>query len=256
MQTTDINNLKFGKYRAVVESVDHPEKLLLAQIRLLGEWNNLQIEQLPWAEYLCPVGSRLNDGEFKPCAVGDLVWIEFDGGDTRYPIIVGSCFTAPNKIPNLPNEAFAGDSYQHKRTASQPKPSPAQYHKDWINGQFGILVERTAEGAIRATHKATGSAIEITNLGEIVIHAENDLYESTSKNKLLEAALNITVKGSKQIHIDSAEANVKITAASNCTIDAPTIALNGGAGVITGECICSFTGAPHSDMSATVTAGK
>lgn len=257
MEINKISNKKFGMHRAIVENVDHPQKLLLVQIRLLSEWDNIPVDNLPWAEFIYSVGSRENDGSYKSVSVGDLVWVEFDNGDTRYPIIKGSCYYAPNGEPYLPQESFAGpQSFKHKRTALQPVPKPSEYGKNWISTQFGVLVERTSDGAIRATHKESGSAIEITNLGEIVIHAENNLFESTSENKLVEAELKITVLGKQQIHIDSAEANVKITAASNCTIDAPMIALNGGMGVVTGECICQFTGSPHSDTSATVTAGK
>jgi phage baseplate assembly protein V len=54
----------------------------------------------------------------------------------------------------------------------------------------------------------------------------------------------------------NAGGNVAITAAGVATVDAPEIKLNNGAGVVTQECICLFTGTPHSDGSATVKAGK
>jgi phage baseplate assembly protein V len=50
--------------------------------------------------------------------------------------------------------------------------------------------------------------------------------------------------------------DVAVTAGGEATIDAPMIKCNGGAGVITQESICHFTGNPHADGSTTVTAGK
>jgi hypothetical protein len=38
--------------------------------------------------------------------------------------------------------------------------------------------------------------------------------------------------------------------------EAQDIRLNQGTGVVTGECICHFTGKPHGDISSQVRAGK
>jgi hypothetical protein len=258
MQTKVIeSSLLFGSYRCIVEDVDNSEKLMLAKVRILGDWNGVNVVNLPWAEYMLPVGARPNDGEFRPARKGDLVWCEFDRGDSRYPIIKGACFFAPDGVPNLPHESFAGaDSFSHKRTAAQPKPSAARYHRDMVSTQFNFMIERTETGALRATHKGTGTAIEITSDGQLVLHAEHDSFESTTKNKLLEAELKISVIGKQQIHIDSKEANVKVTAATECTVNAPKIALNGGSPIVTTAHICHFTGTPHGDGSSTCKAGK
>mgnify|MGYP000418643295 CR=1 FL=1 len=82
--------------RAKVENVDHPDGLLKCQVRLVGLWDGVPLDALPWAEYHLPVGARFNDGDFKPCQVGDYVWVRFDEGDSRYPIITGSCYFAPD----------------------------------------------------------------------------------------------------------------------------------------------------------------
>ena len=51
-------------------------------------------------------------------------------------------------------------------------------------------------------------------------------------------------------------ANVVVNVPGTAKVNAQNIALNGGVGVVTGECICHFTGKPHGDVSSTVTAGK
>lgn len=257
MQTNDLGGPPMaGSYRCVVEDINDIDGLLLAKVRVLGDWDGVTLASLPWAEYRLPVGARFNDGHFKPARKGDYVWCEFDRGDSRYPIIIGSCFYAPSGTPNLPHEAFSGpESYAHKRTAAQPKPEAEGYHRDEVSTQFNFMIERTASGALRATHKATGTAVEITKDGQLVIHVEGDSFESTSANKLLEADLNISVIGKKQILINSVEANVKVNAATECTVDAPKIKLNGGAPIVTTAHICHYTGNNHGDGSTTCTAG-
>jgi phage baseplate assembly protein V len=49
---------------------------------------------------------------------------------------------------------------------------------------------------------------------------------------------------------------VDVVAGGAVSVDAPAIHHNGGVGVVTGECVCHFTGKPHGDKSSTVTAGK
>ncbi len=65
---------------------------------------------------------------------------------------------------------------------------------------------------------------------------------------------NINVNAPKEINIICANANVK---ADSVKIDSPSIDLGlGGKGVVTGECICAFTGRPHHDYSANTRSAK
>ena len=54
----------------------------------------------------------------------------------------------------------------------------------------------------------------------------------------------------------NAGGDVSVSASGDVLADGSNIKLNGGAGVVTGACICPFTGSPHSDTSSTVFAGK
>ncbi|MGL4224619.1 MAG: phage baseplate assembly protein V [Vibrio sp.] len=53
-----------------------------------------------------------------------------------------------------------------------------------------------------------------------------------------------------------ASGEITVNAAGVVKVDAPSIKLNDGAGVVTGAHICAFTGNPHADCSSCVTAGK
>lgn len=249
-------NKIFVEKRAIVENVDHPQGLAKCQVRVQGLWDGVPLEALPWAEYHLPVGSRFNDGDFSPSQVGDVVWVRFDEGDTRFPIITGSCYFAPDKKPNLPHEVFGGESaHQHKRAADQPTPS-APSMKDRISAQHNFLTEITHEGAYRVTHKASGTAWEITKDGEIVFHCEKERHDSVLGDMFgkiiglfkqeVGKDLKFIVKGDAEFDVSG---EFKVNKAS-------AVKLLDGLGVITGQSACHFTGSPHADMSTKVFAAK
>ncbi|SCY88261.1 hypothetical protein [Desulfoluna spongiiphila] len=79
----------------------------------------------------------------------------------------------------------------------------------------------------------------------------------------LEPGVSIEIEADKRIvTLTSASAETEagdkwtVKAGSEATVDAPLIKLNQGTGVVTGACICHFTGLPHGDVSSTVFAGK
>jgi phage baseplate assembly protein V len=73
--------------------------------------------------------------------------------------------------------------------------------------------------------------------------------------------LSIDVHGDASVQVEGdatlmVGGDLAATVEGVATLDATHIALNQGTGVVTGECICPFTGKPHADISTTVTAGK
>ena len=78
-----------------------------------------------------------------------------------------------------------------------------------------------------------------------------------TKKKELSASL----AGSATVNLESTldlitGSNFTVNVNGSAKVNADKIALNGGSGVVTGQSICHFTGNPHADVSATVTAGK
>lgn len=64
-----------------------------------------------------------------------------------------------------------------------------------------------------------------------------------------------TYKGKATINVEKAT-TVNSTGAVAINSDAKDISFNGGAGVVTGKCICPITGKPHADFSTQVKAAK
>lgn len=100
------------------------------------------------------------------------------------------------------------------------------------------------------------------------IHTHYPDGTSTTYNHV-EKQLTVVLAGNASLTIEgevNAQINGKLTAtvggkaeittSDTTQITASAIHLNGGAGVVTGNHICPYTGAPHAHVSSTVTAGE
>lgn len=240
-------NRFYGDYIGVVESVDDPDKILRAQVRVFGIFTDkVPKKDLPWAEYLLPVGSRINDGCFTPVSVDDYVWVKFPfDGDSRRPMITGSVHHAPGKIPSFPHESFAGSGkLVHKTTGEEPTPAAAQYHKNVVYTQNGVTFEINTDHSFVITQRATGTSIRVSPSGDITLHSEASTFLSTIGH------LKAVIEGNLKVDVTG---KTEITSMEGVNIDGGAGDLSG---VVTKDCICPFTGQPHSDFSLDVQASK
>lgn len=116
---------------------------------------------------------------------------------------------------------------------------PGSYHKDFAapsNDPDLFLIE-FGDGS-KVAHNRASHKLDVVNVGDVEITTQQDITVNS-----INATLNC-------------EKNANVEAGGNVVVNGKKIKMNNGVGVVTGECICSFTGLPHSDMSATVTAGK
>jgi hypothetical protein len=75
--------MMFGKYPAVVMSYDGGTRLAKVKLEPLDEGADTALD----AELLYPLGDKSNTAI--EVLANDPVWVEFEAGDPRYPIIVG-----------------------------------------------------------------------------------------------------------------------------------------------------------------------
>lgn len=90
--------------------------------------------------------------------------------------------------------------------------------------------------------------------GKLTVDVVSDV-ELIAANKVSVQCGSADVNASAGVSV-SAGGDVSVSAGGDVLADGSSIKLNGGAGVVTGACICPFTGSPHSDKSSTVFAGK
>jgi len=207
------SNKFHGEYIGKVESIEDPEKLLRVQVRVFSVFtDDVPKDDLPWAEYRLPVGSRFNDGFFIPADVDDLVWVKFPyDGDTRRPVIIGSAHYAPDGKPNFPHEAWAGDDmHEHKRTGKENVPAANAYHEDVVFTQHGTTIELRKDTSIAIIQRGTGTELYVHPDGTLVIHGEKHIYFSSVNDTEGKVGGNMVV--------DIAE-NTTITTTGNTTVN-------------------------------------
>lgn len=156
-------------------------------------FDNVPNDDLPWANFVLPLGSRPGEGSITPLKVGDKVWVQFVAGDSRRPIITGSSQAAPGGKVNLAPEACQGEGqFQHKRTDKQPSVDAPPYYEDVVVCQNRTLIQLCRSGNIRVTQMDSGSAVEILPSGDVVIHTEGKLFMSVEGETSLEYTGDVT----------------------------------------------------------------
>lgn len=141
--------MMFNKYPAVVMSYDANTRLAKIKLEPLDDGADTQLE----AELLYPLGDKSNTAI--EVLSGDFVWVEFEQGDPRYPIIVG---------------------YRNKRTGNDDLTRRYHHHGNFeiladniikIKGNVKVIVESATVEVIATTVNVTASNTNITSLVNI-----------------------------------------------------------------------------------------
>lgn len=237
-----------GEYIGVVETGNH-DALMRVQVRVKDIFtDDVPAADLPWATYRLPIGSRVNDGIFTPVKGGDYVWVDFPfREDTRRPRITGSVHYCPKETPNFPSEAYdpKGDgACKPLRTGlNDPiqRPEVDLTKLPCTYKQNGVCIEILRDGTVRVTNIQSGSNIELSQDGAVIIHAEKSLYLSTKVNQenAVHGDSDLTVLGDKlQVvqgnvtettkgqHSVSGAKGITLTSDSTITIKAPKVEIN------------------------------
>lgn len=102
----------YGNYRALVENDQDPLFLGRVQARVYPQFADVQSSLLPWAETANGLmeGAAVDCGEFKVPTVGSWVWVFFEAGDFRQPVVFAQASAATK---GQPSERLV--NYPHKR---------------------------------------------------------------------------------------------------------------------------------------------
>lgn len=137
------------KYPALVMSYDANTRLAKIKLEPLDDGADTQLE----AELCYPLGDKSNTAI--EVLSGDFVWVEFEQGDPRYPIIVG---------------------YRNKRTGNDDTTRRYHHHGNFeiladniikIKGNVKVIVESATVEVIATTVNVTASNTNITSLVNI-----------------------------------------------------------------------------------------
>ncbi|MGL4683899.1 MAG: baseplate protein [Gibbsiella quercinecans] len=164
-----------------------------AQVRVQPDWAGVPDDDLPWAEYILPIGNA-----FVPTITGDLVWVEFpyiDASgrpDTRRPVIIGAAQDAPGGVPNVAPEASGkGDAWTPEEVEGAPPRPSLSSSADYVIHRNNILELRTAGGGYEIANTAAGSRIGMNESGEIYIIGPADIFLNVGGDVKLKAGGNV-----------------------------------------------------------------
>ena len=180
-------------WRAVVVDPTDPAGSMKAKIKVLGLMDGIPNEDLPWAEFLLPIGYR-----YEPTNKGDLVWVDFPyGGDTRRPRIIGAAMDWAGGKPNTAPEAGGrGNQYQPQAVQNQPPAPKLTSTRDQVISRNGVLEVRTVGGGYAITNMAKHATIGFNEDGDIII--------STSAGVFIHSGGDTTVDAGGAMHFKSA----------------------------------------------------
>lgn len=170
----------FGKFRAVVKNLEDPEKLG----RIKVECFEIYGEDLsPWAWPCLPYGGSNNNGIFFLPEIGSGVWIEFEQGHASNPIWVGTWWTKPDGVNEVPKESQ--DNYS---TNDDNK-------RKVIKTSCGHIIEFSDQKGKRFLNivDANGNSVKIdTEANNIVVKANNNITLDAGNDIFIKAGNNIT----------------------------------------------------------------
>ena len=267
-----------------------------ADVQLLNENGEPEITVPVYKSVMLPIGfGGSEQGQFHAPNEGSIVELAFANGRADQPFIrtvLGLGWTLPNievgelllqqreevqeRTDTVGNQWKITDQEQHDHAfaktqkadvnninSGQHRQSVKQHSTESITGQKVIE-------SLGAIDVLAGDNLVLGALGNMQMASAGELVQVVGKLREVVIGLNdkLTVMGNRVLTIEKNDTIIingqqtitiskdQLIQAKNINMKGDLITLNGGAGVITCESICPFTGKPHVDGSTTVFAGK
>lgn len=161
---------------------------------------------------------------------------------------------AAGNITDKTDQTLSTEAFKRVEKATHYQAEFSDHQLDIEGHSKENIIGKKVIQALGAIELLAGDNLELGSLGNMQVATAGELVEVIGKLRNIVVAQEdkLKVMGNKLATIEKDwEASAK-----NIRFKADLITLNQGKGVVQGDCICAFTGKPHSDLSATVTAGK
>lgn len=211
----------YGKYRGFVESNQDPDQRGRLQLRIPSVLGTAVTD---WALPCLPFGGTAGIGWFAIPEQHAQVWVEFEEGELRRPIWVGTFWQKPEDVP-----ADAQKKPPTTRLLQTPSGHVLQFDDEDGAEQIRLHHAGGAEllidenGTITITDQA-GNAITLdAEQGQISIVDRND-------NAITMSSTGITLADANHNRIELAASGVTISSAGQIVLDAKAVQLGGAGG--------------------------
>lgn len=194
-----MNNHFYSPMRAFVVSVDDPEQRMRVRARVIGVHpDEVPNTHIPWAEVIYPFASKLA-GDFHHFEAGDAVWVQFEGGDPRLPVVIGAWVSHSGQLNDVPNDITANYAVKRRRWIRLDRAGNKLEMSEVPSEMWAKLVSGTAEVIV---DQKDGSVTLKTLSGPVVIDAgtmeiNTKFYALTSGQVIINANDLDTIGGPK-----------------------------------------------------------
>jgi hypothetical protein len=195
-----------GMYRGIVEDTDDPQERKRYRVRVLPVFpEDIPTDRLPWAES-CVFGGR-SFGDFPHFDRGDRVWVAFEGGDRRFPVVLGgwlSDYTGLNDIPTEITSDYPSTQERWVRIDRQGNKMVMSPLPD----ESGVYIESGGNAIEVRQHDNTllirsGNRV-VLDAGAVDIQSDS-LVANISGNLLAHVQEEASIRGESRVHIQSAD---------------------------------------------------
>jgi len=199
-----------GVYRGVVEDTNDPEQRKRYRVRVFTlHPDGVPTENLPWAESSLFAGKMF--GDLFAFERGDPVFVMFEGGNRRFPVVIGGSMSASAGIPDAPAEVRGNYPETQARWVRldrvgnlfEMSPLPGER---WIRIQSGeaVIALRMNDGSveIRSNSQVQVAAPQVAvDASEQVTVKTKTLIAQVDEVATIRAGDVVNVQGATKINI-------------------------------------------------------
>jgi uncharacterized protein involved in type VI secretion and phage assembly len=186
-----------GNFRGEVVDVADPLQAGRVRVRIHGVYDNLTVEQIPWALYADPfMGGSPNAGGFFIPELNSKVWCFFENADFMYPVYFAG---APSMLDGIDEAKSENSTYPNNRVFKTRMGHVIEF--DDSEGNKRIRIHHTSGTEI--IMEDNGDLTELVK-GNVTRIVEGNITETISGNVTREITGNVaeTVSGDVTRDID------------------------------------------------------
>jgi hypothetical protein len=199
----------FGVYRGVIRDINDPEERKRYRVQVLPVYPaEIPKDSLPWAEF-CLFGGK-GFGDIPAWKVDDKVWVSFEGGDKRFPIILGGWLSEHTGTPDLPMEIGADYKKNQEKWVRMDRKGNALIMSP-LPDESGVLIKsgdcelevRQQNGTIRlsAPQRILINAPKIELDIENLVAQTTNLTAHVKEQAVVRANDRVSIQGSSDVFI-------------------------------------------------------
>jgi hypothetical protein len=161
-------------YRADVVDANDPEKRLRVRVRVRGIHSpDMATQSLPYAEIAGPAGRGMR-GLFCPYRKDDVVFVQFEFGNERYPVVIGGAISNAAGVNDTPFEMQQDDAGSSRVMLMDQNGSALEISSDPADQWIRI---KSGGAEVRVCSKDDGIIIDAA--GKVKLRGDSVVVQST-----------------------------------------------------------------------------